>query len=123
MALILKRSNLLCSGSLGNRRRFLPQAIRVSFLNEKSAANDFVIFAKANLDLSMMSVVEFSPENNKIVGNSVKKRIQCNLDFVTTCDLVTIFQRPFSFYYIKSFDLVTLCDLSSDSFCGDKNCN
>ena len=75
MALILlKSSNLLSSGSLGNRRRFLPQAIRVSFLNEKSAANDFVIFAKANLDLSMMSVVEFSPKMNKIVGNSEKRR-------------------------------------------------
>ena len=60
---------------MGNRRRFLPQAIRVSFLNEKSAANDFVIFAKANLDLIMMLVVEFSPHNmnmNFIEGNPEK---------------------------------------------------
>ena len=43
--------------------------------------------------------------------------LQCNLDLVTlnlvtTCDLVTISQRPFFLiYYIKSFDLVTLWDL------------
>ena len=38
--------------------------------------------------------------------------VQCNLDLVTTCDLVTILQRPFFNLgtYIKSFDLVTLCD-------------
>jgi len=40
--------------------------------------------------------------------------VQCNLDLttlnlVTTCDLVTIFQRPFfNLLYIKSFDLVTV---------------
>ena len=42
--------------------------------------------------------------------------VQCNLDLVTlnlvtTCDLVTILQRPFFHLLHKSFDLVTLCDL------------
>ena len=80
MALILKSSNLLCSGSLGNRRRFLPQAIRVSFLNEKSAANDFVIFAKANLDLNMISIVEFSPKYVETKFLVILKRGNCNVN-------------------------------------------
>ena len=33
------------------------------------------------------------------------------LNLVTTCDLVTIFQRPFFDLLKKSFDLVTLWDL------------
>ena len=42
--------------------------------------------------------------------------VQCNLDLVTlnlvtTCDLVTILQRPFFNLLHKSFDIVTLCDL------------
>ena len=34
------------------------------------------------------------------------------LNLVTSCDLVTILQRPFSIYYIKSFDLVTFMQFS-----------
>ena len=42
--------------------------------------------------------------------------VQCNpdlvtLNLVTTCDIVTILQRPYLMFCIKSFDLVTLCTL------------
>ena len=47
---------------------------------------------------------------------SLLKYVQWNLDLatlnlVTTCDVVTILQRPFFNLYKKSFDLVTLCNL------------
>ena len=47
--------------------------------------------------------------------------IQCNLDLVTlnlvtTCDLVTILQRPF-------FNLLHKIIRFSDSFCGDQKCH
>ena len=42
--------------------------------------------------------------------------VQCNLDLVTSnlvtnCDLVLFCKTFFSMYYIKSFDLVTSCNL------------
>ena len=53
--------------------------------------------------------------------------IQCNLDLVTlnlvtTCDLVTILQRPFFnllHKIIRFSDIVQF----SDSFCGDQKCH
>ena len=47
--------------------------------------------------------------------------VQCDLDLVTTCDLVTILQRPFSIYYIKLFNVATM--RFSDSFCRDQQCH
>ena len=53
--------------------------------------------------------------------------VQCNLDLVTlnlvtTCDLVTIFQRPFFNLLHK---IIRFSDIMqfSDSFCGDQNCH
>ena len=53
--------------------------------------------------------------------------VQCNLDLVTlnlvtTCDLVTIFQRPFFNLLHK---LMRFSDIMgfSDSFCRDQKCN
>ena len=48
-------------------------------------------------------------------------KLQCNLDLVTlnlvtTCDLVTIFQRPF-------FNLLHKIIRFSDSFCRDQKCH
>ena len=51
--------------------------------------------------------------------------IQCNLDLVTlnlvtTCDLVTILQRPFNFNLLHK--IIRFSDIMrfSDSFCGDQ---
>ena len=56
-----------------------------------------------------------------------KKSIQCNLDLVTvdlvtTCDLVTILQRPFFNLLHK---IICFSDIMqfSDSFCGDQTCH
>ena len=53
--------------------------------------------------------------------------IQCNLDLVTlnlvtTCDLVTILQRPFFNLLHK---IIQFSDIMrfSDSFCGDQKCH
>ena len=48
-----------------------------------------------------------------VVTNSIKNHAHCNLylvtlNLVTTCDLVTVLQRPFFISLIKSFDLMTL---------------
>ena len=46
--------------------------------------------------------------------------IQCNLDLVTTCDLVTISLKPFFNLVHK---IIRFCDIMqfNDSFCGDQN--
>ena len=53
--------------------------------------------------------------------------VQCNLDLVTlnlvtTCDLVTILQRPFFNLLHK---IIRFSDIMqfSDSFCGDQKCH
>ena len=53
--------------------------------------------------------------------------LQCNLDLVTlnlvtTCDLVTIFQRPFFNLLHK---IIRFSDIMqfSDNFCGDQKCH
>ena len=53
--------------------------------------------------------------------------IQCNLNLVTinlvtTCDLVTILQRPFFILLHKSIWFSVIIRLS-DSFCGDQKCH
>ena len=57
----------------------------------------------------------------------LKKQLQCNIDlatlnFVTTCDLATIFQTPiFNLLHkiIQFSDIMRFCD----SFCGDQKCH
>ena len=56
-----------------------------------------------------------------------KHYIQCNLDLVTlnlvtTCDLVTIFQRPFFSLVHKVIRFIDIMQFS-DSFCGGQKCN
>ena len=48
--------------------------------------------------------------------------VQCNLDLVTTCDLVTILQRPFLNLLHK---IIIFSDIMrfSDNFCGDQKCH
>ena len=49
---------------------------------------------------------------NSLLYNIVQRNLDLmTLNLVTTCDLVTIFQRPFFNFHLKSFDLVTLWDL------------
>ena len=55
------------------------------------------------------------------------KQVQCNLDLVTlnlvtTCDLVTIFERPFFNLLHK---IIRFSDIMrfSDSFCEDQKCH
>ena len=69
-----------------------------------------------------------------MVGNSqstkkiqITTSVQCNLDLVTlnlvtTCDLVTILQRPFFNLLHK---IIQFSDIMrfSDSFCGDQKCH
>ena len=54
-------------------------------------------------------------------------KVQCNLDLerlnlVTTCDLVTILQRP-SFHLLHKIILFSDITQFSDSFCGDQKCH
>ena len=64
----------------------------------------------------------------KIAANyDMNCAIQCNLDLVTlnlvtTCDLVTILQRPFFHLLHKSIRFSDIMQFS-DSFCGDKKCH
>ena len=63
----------------------------------------------------------------KLISQLLIIEVQCNLDLVTlnlvtTCDLVTIFQRPFFNLLHK---IIRFCDIMqfSDSFCGDQKCH
>ena len=60
-------------------------------------------------------------------GHELAIYVQCNLDLVTsnlvtTCDLVTILQRPFFNLLPK---IIRFSDIMrfSDSFCGDQKCH
>ena len=58
----------------------------------------------------------------KIKWKHVQKYAQCNLDLVTTCDIVTILQRP---YFNLLHKIIRCSDILwfGDSFCGDQKCH
>ena len=76
---------------------------------------------------SIFSVSSLSTNMTCEMRCGVLMKVQCNLDLVTlnlvtTCDLVTIFQRPFFNLLHK---IIRFSDIMrfSDSFCGHQKCH
>ena len=87
---------------------------------------DFIVGTKKTTKYSDMYILGFILMYIQIcLHNKVfyqKPTVQCNLNLVTTCDLVTILQRPFFNLLHK---IIRFSDIMrfSDSFCRDQKCH
>ena len=107
--------------------RVLPRLLFQAPSLEEHVDYHFIAFVEKDgilydLDGRKPAPVNCGPTSKETFLRVTKFPIQCNLDLVTTCDLVTIFQRLF---FNLLHEIIQFSDIMqfSDSFCGDQKCH